>query len=326
MKSKIVALFSALTWSLSAISVSVMFMMKPFNENIYSKYGGLFLAGFGELIALSVITILYVVKGRFNKSFFNRKFIYIMVGALLSGPVGMSFYYLSIQFIGQSFSDSLTGIYPILVVAFAGIFLKERYSFKVYISIFIATCGIVIILFSGIEGEINFSGIIFSLTTAICWSMEALFLDYTLMDSNIDWKIAIYYRQLTTGLGYLLIVFPVLIFLQPKFPNFIVEISDNIPLIVFLIINGVAIITSYSCFYLAIDLDGAGLPAILNSTYMVFTPLLSFLIYPLLKMIGIVNSNYSLNQTFYYAIPFIMVGVICVIYFSNPKGKKNKPI
>ena len=316
-KSTIMGLISGITWSLSAIIVAFVFLFEPFAGKLDANISGLVSAGLGEFSGFIFLFILMLSLGKLKDIINSKGKKFVMLGAFLSGPVGMTMYYISIKYIGQSFSDAITGIYPVLVVIFAAIFFKERYNFKVYIGIFLTVVGIYLLVTASLSGKLNISGLIFALTTAISWSMEALLLDYTSVENDLKWDAAIFTRQMTTALSYILIVIPIALFVTHTNTTLVFNVFSNSKLTILILINGLFIATSYATFYYAISNGGAAIPAILNMSYIGWTPLLSFILYPLAKSFGIPVESYSLDTLFFIAAPIIVVGVISVIWFSN---------
>lgn len=322
-KSSLMGLISGVTWSISAIIVAFIFMFEPFSSSLNPNISGLISAGLGESFGFIFILILMLFTGKLKKIFSTKGKKFVMIGALMSGPLGMTMYYIAIKFIGQSFSDAITGIYPVLVVIFASIFFKEKYNYKVYIGIFLTVVGVYTLITAGITGKINIFGLIFAFITAISWSMEALLLDYTAIENDLEWEAGIFTRQMTTSFSYILIVIPISMWITQTNVSVVTKILSNPKLIYLIILNGALICTSYSTFYYAISKGGATIPAILNMSYIAWTPLLSYLIYPIAKYMGFPVDDYIIDSLFFIAAPIIFTGVFLVIWFSQKESKDS---
>lgn len=319
-KTYILGIVSAITWSLSAILISSIYNFEPFKNHITNtNVSGLIISFLSEMFGLVTIAIFILLrknKVKLIKSDEGKK--YIAIGALFSGPIGMSLYYIAIKYVGQSVTDAITGIYPVIIILVSIIFLKHRYNFKVYFGMLLTLIGLQIILYSAITGTINLYGVILSFITGLSWSMEALILDKTTMDKNISWTTSIFMRQLTTTIGYLVIVMIFLkIFFDSNVYQYLQQIFFNPKLLLIIIINGIFVATSYATFYFAITLSGSSIPAILNVTYMAWTPILTLGVGPILNKLGILVSMSNLTTPFFIALPLLIIGVMFVILFSN---------
>lgn len=328
-KTYILGIISAITWSLSAILISSIYTFEPFKATITNtNISGLVISFLSEMFGLVTIGIftLFSIK-RVKQIKLDKGKRFIAIGAMFSGPIGMSLYYIAIKYVGQSITDAITGIYPVIIILVSIIFLKHRYNKIVYFGMLLTLVGLQVLLYSSISGSINFYGVALSLITGLCWSAEALILDKTTMDKNISWTTSIFMRQLTTTLGYLVVVFVGLnLFFDHHIFAYLQQIFTSPKLLSVIIANGVMLGTSYATFYYAITLSGSSIPAILNVTYMAWTPVLTLLIGPWLNKIGVVVSTANLSTPFFIALPFLLIGVILVIAFSvnTINEQKNK--
>ncbi|MEZ0117645.1 UNVERIFIED_ORG: drug/metabolite transporter (DMT)-like permease [Heyndrickxia coagulans] len=199
---------------------------------------------------------------------------FVILAALLGGPVGMTFYTLSIQYIGSSYAASFSAVYPAVGAFFAFLLLKDRLSIKNWIGLFISILFIFILGYSSgkFVSPNNILGFFFILICIFGWGMESVIIAYGMKDDEISPEESLQLRQLTSALSYGLIIIPVF-----KGYSIVSEVVIN-PEIFFILLIALAGSISYFFYYKAINIIGPTRAMALNISYSAWTIILGFLI------------------------------------------------
>lgn len=310
-------LISALAWSFSALIVTKIFYLPAIN-NLQKTSSSFLISAISE--SFGFIFLLFFTLKKTKKILRCKGKKNISLGALISGPIGISLYYLSINYVGASVSDAITGTYPVIIVLVSYIFFKKRYDYKVYIGILLTFIGVYTL--GTYSVKINILGFIIALITALSWSCEALILDFTATKTKIPWISSIFIRQATTSIAYICLFFIFFIMFKQQNSKFnLNEILLNKELILLCLLNGFFIVLSYGSFYYSITLGGATIPAILNSTYIAWTPIIT-LIFANLGWFSF-DILPKITTLFIISLIIIILGITSVLYFSSEKYNKK---
>ncbi len=189
---------------------------------------------------------------------------FIILGAVLGGPIGMSGYVAAINYIGPAYTAIITAVYPAVGALFARIFLKEKMKWYQMISLAVSILGVIALGYTP-EGsnEVKnlYLGFGCALLSVIGWSSEAVICAYGMKDPDISNEHALQIRQLVSALTYGFIIIPVL-----KGIGFVANmfISQETGIILISALFGTA---SYLCYYKTIGKIGASKAMALNITY-----------------------------------------------------------
>lgn len=131
----------------------------------------------------------------------------ICFAALAGGPIGMTFYVLSISFSNASIAATISTIYPAIGCIIAFLFLKEKVKLINIFGIFLI---IISTFYIGLDVDSikNSSslGFIFALICALGWGLESSICSYALK-KELKYNIALLFRQLTSTITYSLIIY-----------------------------------------------------------------------------------------------------------------------
>ncbi len=113
---------------------------------------------------------------------------FVVLGALLGGPLGMTFYVLAVKYIGASYTAAISAIYPAVGAFFAFIFLKERLRSWNWLGLIISMAGITILGFTGVSNstESYILGFLFSLICVLGWGLECVICAYGMKDNEVS--------------------------------------------------------------------------------------------------------------------------------------------
>lgn len=279
---------SGATWGLDAVMLGVAMSMTPFVENKILVAGGAILASALHDVFSAIWLAIYMVEnGRLKEllpALKTRDGRYCALAAFFGGPLAMTFYVLAISTGGAALTANVTAIYPLLGTALAVVILKETTGVRTWLGIVLCVIGILVMGYTPSDGEkINvMSGILLALVAAIGWATEGVVCGYGMKEGRVDPLLALLIREVTSGITYILIIAP--IFLR-GFGNVFCgaeAVFSSVPCLVVIVITALIGMSSFGCWYTAIDNIGAAKALCLNVTYsfwtVVFTLVFSWIV------------------------------------------------
>ncbi|MDY6063293.1 MAG: DMT family transporter [Erysipelotrichaceae bacterium] len=225
----------------------------------------------------SIFMLVYMgIKGKLKETFNTLKTRggkFIMLAAILGGPIGMSAYITAIGLIGPSLTAIISSLYPALGSLMAWIFLKEKRKPYQIIALFIAIGAIILLGYTN-DGQITnlWLGIALALICVIAWASEGVICTYGLQNENVNNEVALQIRQTISMIFYALVI----INLFKAWGLTSELISSNLILIVF--ISAFFGTISYLFYYRSFQQIGASKTMALNISYSAFAIIVSFFI------------------------------------------------
>lgn len=259
---KLLGVSSGLFWGLDTVTIgivlaSVTVVTLGNNASLVTT----FLHDTVSFISLFVLLLLRKQTKSFFKVLFSKSGLAIVGAALLGGPVGMSAYILSINYLGASLSSSISAIYPALGMILAYLFLKEKIRIHNVFGVIISIVAIILMGLTEIQSNENVMlGILLVLICAISWGSEAVIIKAALKE-DVSAEVALSIRQMVTMLTYGLIIMPVV-----GYHNVSLVLNES-TLLVLIAAAGLLGTISYLFYYKAIDVLGATQAMALNITY-----------------------------------------------------------
>lgn len=259
---------SAITWGIDTVLVGIVLGMAPFVQGENAIILAPFVSAFLHDFFSTIWTFIYLtIKGRINiliKEMKTKSARYVMIGALLGGPVGMTGYLLSIKYLGPSYTASISSIYPAVGAVLAAIILKEKLDKKAYIGLLVSIIGIIALGYSRGSDKASVLGFIFVGLCILGWGSEAVICAYGMKDDEVDSENALQIRQLTSALVYGFMIIPIF----KGIPLTIETFSSEVILLIG--ITALFGTISYLCYYGAINKIGATKAMGMNITYFVW--------------------------------------------------------
>ncbi|MDH6366303.1 MULTISPECIES: DMT family transporter [unclassified Breznakia] len=199
---------------------------------------------------------------------------YIMLGALLGGPVGMSGYVSAIQYIGPTFTAIISATFPAVGALLSYVFLKEKMKPYQIIGLIVAIIGVICLGYSpeNIEVKNVVIGFLCALLCVFGWASEAVICAYGMRDPDVNDEQALQIRQCTSAIFYGIVILTIISGWKLS-----VEVMQSSS---FVIIGLSALFgtASYLFYYKAINSIGASKAMALNVTYSAWSVIFSFLI------------------------------------------------
>lgn len=271
-------LISGFTWGLSTVLIGIILSSGLF----VSTEKAIFLAPlvstfFHDSLSSLWMMIYMAIRGQLKISFkklATRSGRFVVLGALLGGPVGMTFYFLSVQYLGASLSASISAVYPAIGAFFAFLILKDKLTIKNWFGLFISILFIFLLGFSSGEftSKSYILGFTFILLCIFGWGMECVILAYGMKDDEITPEQALQIRQVTSAVTYAVLVLP---FFKAYPLVGQVVMSREFIYIGLIALSGTL---SYMYYYKAIYSIGPTRAMAMNITYSAFAIFLGFII------------------------------------------------
>lgn len=303
-------LLAGVLWGLDTVILGVALAMTPFIATEEAIFLAPFVSTFLHDFCSSVWMLLYMgVKkelGKVIKALKTRSGMFIVLGALLGGPIGMSGYVASINYIGPAYTAIISSMFPALGAFLSYVFLKEKMSKVQIVGLAVSILGVIGLSYTpGGEGPTNLLlGLACALLCVFGWASEAVICAYGMQDPDVSDEQALQIRQVTSALFYGIIILPIIA--GWKFTMSLVP-SMTAGIIVASALFGTA---SYVLYYRAINKIGPAKAMALNITYSAWAIVFSLI---LLKTMPDVKS--------------IVCGIIVIagsLVAANGINKKNE--
>lgn len=259
-------LMSGILWGLDTVLLGVALNMTPFISTEQAIFLAPFVSTFLHDLFSSIWMAIYMLfKKQLKKTIKamnTRSGRFIMLGALLGGPVGMTGYLLAIKYIGPAYTAIISALYPAVGAFLSFIFLKEKMKPSAIFGLLLSISGIIILGYVP-GGEVNnlALGFLFAIMCVVGWASEAVICAYGMKEEEITPEQSLQVRQLTSAIAYGFLIIPIVKGI--KFTSSIVPTVAT-PLIILTALAGTA---SYVCYYKGIHKIGATKAMSLNITY-----------------------------------------------------------
>jgi choline transport protein len=307
----IAGLFSGITWALYTIINNLITKNIIFNSYIEKMFIPVLVIVFLHDFFSSIWLFFYLWRKRklfeLKRTIKSKNMFLIFLGALFSGPIGMSGYLLGIKYMGASYTASFSCTYLILGTILSVVFLKEKINLKMIIAVLINMAGIFILNFQVNEmdsDKISILGIFSLILCIFGWALEGLIASYILKYKNADTEpsIAIFIRQLTSTVFYSFLIIP---YIRAYNLVFIV-LKSNIALYIALI----SVIGSLSFFlwYYSMSIVGVARGISLNISYIIWTIIFEIIVF---------NVKFQLN----FIVASILLIVSVILIAISPEEK-----
>ena len=273
----IYGLFSGILWGLDTVLLGIALAMSPFISTDEAIFLAPFISTFFHDIASSMWMALYMTFNKQLKKAFKaiktRSGKFIMLGAILGGPVGMTGYLLSIKYIGPSYTAIISSLYPAIGAVLSYIFLKEQLKPIAILGLFISISGIIILGYTP-GGEVTnlVLGFGFAMICVLGWASEAVICAYGMKEDEINPEESLQIRQLTSAVVYGFLIIPLIKGI--KFTLLILPTAAT-GIIGLTALAGTA---SYVCYYKGIYKIGATKAMSLNITYSAWAILIGLIL------------------------------------------------
>ena len=261
-------LFSGILWALDTVILGIALAMSPFVSTEQAIFLAPFASTFVHDFCSGILMMIYMgIKkewGKVIKALKTKSGKYIMLGALLGGPIGMSGYVAAIKFIGPSYTAIISSIFPAIGALLAYIFLKEKMSKIQLAGLGVSILGVIGLSYvsnGGARPENLVVGLLCAVLCVFGWAGEAVICAYGMKDPDVSDEQALQIRQITSAIFYGAVILPIVAgwgFTISIIPTTIA------PVILLAALFGTI---SYVLYYRAINKLGPAKAMALNITY-----------------------------------------------------------
>ena len=261
----IAGIIAGITWALATIILGVATGMPPLASAALAVFVSTFLHDAASAIWATAYN---GVRGNLKnvwRAFRTKSGKFVVLAALMGGPVGMTGYVMAINYMGASIGAVASAIFPAIGSILAYIFLKEKMKWYQWIFLAITLGGVYGLSYSPELNIENFGlGILGAAMCAFGWGIEAVILAKCLKDPEVTDEYALQIRQITSALAYGVIILPLL-----KGWGFTASLftSGTGWLLPIIALAGLFATISYLFYYKAIAQIGASKAMALNVTY-----------------------------------------------------------
>lgn len=264
----VTGLMAGVLWGLDTVILGVALAMTPFVSEPEAVFLAPFVSTFLHDFFSSLWMLLYMGVRKQLKSVVRalktKSGKFIVLGALLGGPIGMSGYVAAIQFIGPAYTAFISAMFPALGALFSYIFLKEKMTGLQIGGLVVSIGGVIAMGYSsqGLpEGSNVVLGIACAVLCCIGWAAEAVICAYGMKDPDVSDEQALQIRQLSSAIFYGVVILTVI-----RGWGFTLDVAFTKASAVILL-AALFGTSSYLCYYRAIANIGASKAMALNITY-----------------------------------------------------------
>lgn len=205
---------SAITWGLDTVLMGIVLLMIA--ENTSLPETAVFLApiitAFFHDVFSSIWTLVYLSSkrqlGNLFKAMKTKSAIFVVLAALMGGPVGMTGYLFAVKLIGPSYTAIISSLYPAVGAVLAYFILKEKMNKTAWLGLIAAIVGVSIIGYSSGESGTSILGFFCALLCVFGWGSECVICAYGMKDDEVTSEFALQIRQLTSAVVYGALVIP----------------------------------------------------------------------------------------------------------------------
>lgn len=311
-------LLAGVTWALETIILGIALAMTPFVGTEEAVFLAPFVSTFLHDSCSAIWATIYnIVRGNFKNvinAIKTKSGKMVAVAALIGGPIGMTGYVMSVNYMGASIGAVASAVFPAIGAILAYIFLKEKMQWYRWIFLILTLLGVYGLSYSPDLQITNFAlGVLGSMMCAFGWGIEAVILAKCMQDEAVKDEYALQIRQTTSALTYGIIILPVL-----KGWGFTLDLftSSNSKLLLTICVAALFATVSYLFYYKAIAQIGASKAMALNVTYAAWA---IFFTVVLLRDFSVLTP-----LTIICAIVVIVCGIFAAADFKDIIGKKKQ--
>ncbi|HHW45396.1 MAG TPA: DMT family transporter [Clostridiales bacterium] len=262
-------ILAGVTWALETVIIGIALSMAPFVETEQAIFLAPFVSTFLHDFCSAIWSAIYNgVRGNLKnvwKAFKTKSGKFVALAAVIGGPIGMTGYVLTINYMGASIGAVASAIFPAIGAILAYFFLKEKMQWYRWVMLIFTLLGVYGLSYSPQLEIKNFLlGTIGVLMCSFGWGIEAVILAKCMQDPEVKDEYALQIRQTTSALVYGIIILPAL-----RGWKFTVGLFtlDNKWLFLVIVIAAFFATVSYLFYYRAISKIGASKSMALNVTY-----------------------------------------------------------
>ena len=268
-------LSAGILWALDTVILGIALSLPPFSAGasaailaplictfLHDAFSSLWMLGF-TAVTKQFKNVYHALRSKSGR--------FILLGALLGGPIGMSGYVAAIQLIGPGYTAVISSLYPALGALLSYLFLKEKMRLSQLVGLLMSIAGVIALGYTSSDNAQMrlLPGFLCAALCCVGWASEGVICAYGMKDSTVTFAHALQIRQPVSAICYALIILPAI----GGWQETIALPSSVILLIVVSAFCGTA---SYLCYYRTIAKIGPPKAMALNITYSAWSLVFSF--------------------------------------------------
>ena len=262
-------IIAGITWALETVILGIALAMSPFCSTEQAIMLAPFVSTFLHDACSAIWSCIYNgCRGNLGnvwRAFRTKSGKWVVLAAVIGGPVGMTGYVLAVNYMGASIGAVASAIFPAIGSVLAFFFLKEKMKWHQWLFLLLTLLGVYGLSYDPSLDIKNFwLGLIGALMCAFGRGIEAVILAKCLKDPEVTDEYALQIRQTTSALVYGLIILPIMNGWGFTAQLFTAGTGWLLPTIA---IAALFATVSYLFYYKAIAQIGASKAMALNVTY-----------------------------------------------------------
>jgi len=310
-------IIAGITWALETVILGIALGMSPFCSTEQAIFLAPFVSTFLHDTCSAIFAWIYnAVKGNLGKvwrALKTKSGKWVVLAAVIGGPVGMTGYVLAVNYMGASIGAVASAIFPAIGSVLAYIFLKEKMKWYQWVFLAATLLGVYGLGYSPDLAIENFwLGILGAFLCAFGWGIEAVILAKCLKDPEVEDEYALQIRQTVSAITYGVVILPVL-----GGWGFTVDLFKGTGMLLPTIaIAGLFATVSYLFYYKAIAKIGASKAMALNVTYTAWAILFTVVI--------LRDTSVLTLTTILCSLVVLVCGIFAAADFKDIFGKKER--
>ena len=263
-------IIAGITWALETLILGIALKMTPFistQEAItLAPFVSTFIHDGFSAIWATLYNSLRGNEGEVKKILKTSSGKFVILAAIIGGPVGMTGYVLTVNNLGPSIGAVASAIFPAVGAVLAYFFLKEKMQWYQWMFLFITLLGVYGLGNSSSLNVRNLSlGLIGIIMCTFGWGIEAVILAKSLKNDDVKDAYALQIRQTTSAIVYGGIILPIINGWPVVISLFTNAKTEEVVLV--LALAGLFATISYLFYYKAISKIGPSKAMALDVTY-----------------------------------------------------------
>lgn len=310
-------IIAGITWALETVILGIALGMSPFLTTAQAVFLAPFVSTFLHDACSAIWAACYNgIRGNLGnvwKAFRTKSGKWVMLAAVIGGPVGMTGYVMAVNYMGASIGAVASAIFPAIGSILAYFFLKEKMKWYQWVFLVFTLLGVYGLSYSPNLDIQNFwLGLLGAMMCAFGWGIEAVILAKCLKDPEVTDEYALQIRQTTSALVYGVILLPVLKGWGFTGSLFTAGTGWLLPTIA---IAALCATVSYLFYYKAIASIGASKAMALNVTYSAWAIVFTVLI--------LRDTSVLTPMTILCALVVLVCGIFAAADFREILGKRK---
>ena len=311
-------IIAGIAWALETVILGIALGMTPFISTEQAIFLAPFISTFLHDAFSSIWCFIYnAIRGNLKNVFRalrTKSGKWVVVAAIIGGPVGMTGYVLAVKYMGASIGAVASAVYPAIGSVLSFVFLKEKMKWHQWVFLAATLFAVYGLSYSPSLDIQNFwLGLIGALMCSFGWGIEAVILAKCLKDPEVTNEYALHIRQTTSALFYGIIILSIIGGWGFTLDLFTSGTGWLLPTIALAALFATA---SYLFYYKAIAQIGAAKAMALNVTYTAWAILFTVII---LRDLSVLSP-----LTVICAMVVLICGIFAATDFKNILTKKSK--